>query len=150
MPAPYKTSAVARTGPGQPSGPYWPASLGRARRPDTNSCAWDGLHQFSTGRTPVLRTGGLSMEKRLDTQAVPHHREVIAMTAASRRQGSWRAMTAMRRAIGALRYVNDELTRANEAIFRPVGAARPRPHAGASTSATATAAATPEHTSQAA
>ena len=72
------------------------------------------------------------------------------MTAAGRRQGSWRAMTAMRRAIAALRYVNDELTRANEAIFRPVGAPRPRPHAGASTSSTATAAATPERTSQAA
>lgn len=33
-------------------------------------------------------------------------------------------MTALRRAIGALRYVNDELMRANEAIFRPVGAPR--------------------------
>jgi hypothetical protein len=33
-------------------------------------------------------------------------------------------MTALRRAIGTLRYVNDELTRANEAIFRPVGAPR--------------------------
>jgi hypothetical protein len=56
----------------------------------------------------------------------------------------------MRRAIGALRYVNAELTRANEAIFRPVGAARPRPQAAVSTSATTAAAATPEHTSQAA
>ena len=72
------------------------------------------------------------------------------MTAAGRRQGSWRAMTAMRRAIGALRYVNDELTRANEAIFRPAAASRPRPQAGISTSATTAAAATPEHTSQAA
>jgi hypothetical protein len=31
-------------------------------------------------------------------------------------------MTALRRAIGTLRYLNHELTRANEAIFRPVGA----------------------------
>jgi len=98
----------------------------------------------------VLRTGGLLMEKRLDTQAVPHRREVITMTAASRRPGSWKAVTAMRRAIGAIRYVNAELMRANEAIFRPAGAARPRPQAGVSTSATTAAAATPEHTSQAA
>jgi hypothetical protein len=56
----------------------------------------------------------------------------------------------MRRAIGTLQYVNDELTRANEAIFRPAGAELPRPQAGASTSATTAAAATPEHTSQAA
>jgi hypothetical protein len=33
-------------------------------------------------------------------------------------------MTALRRAIGTLRYLNDELTRANEALFRPVGAPR--------------------------
>jgi hypothetical protein len=34
-------------------------------------------------------------------------------------------MTALRRAIGKLRYVNDELTRANEALlFRPIGAPR--------------------------
>ena len=33
-------------------------------------------------------------------------------------------MRALRRAIGTLRYVNDELTRANEAIFRPIGAPR--------------------------
>jgi hypothetical protein len=49
----------------------WPASLSHARRPDT-SCAPDVLHRPSTGRTPALRTGGLSMEKRLDTRAVPH------------------------------------------------------------------------------
>jgi len=34
------------------------------------------------------------------------------------------AATALRRAIGALQSVNDELLRANEAIFRPVGAPR--------------------------
>lgn len=33
-------------------------------------------------------------------------------------------MTALRRAIGTLRYVNDELMRANEALFRPIGAPR--------------------------
>jgi len=56
----------------------------------------------------------------------------------------------MRRAIGALRYVNDELMRANEAIFRPAGPARRRPQAGVSASATTATAAIPEHTSQAA
>jgi hypothetical protein len=39
-----------------------------------------------------------------------------------RRQPSWRMVAAMRRAARALRYVNDELVRANEAIFRPAGA----------------------------
>jgi hypothetical protein len=72
------------------------------------------------------------------------------MTAAARRQGSWRATAGIRRAIGALRYVNDELMRAHEAISRPVGASLPRPQAGASTTPTTTAAATPKHTSQAA
>ena len=53
----------------------------------------------------------------------------------------------MRRAIGALRYVNDELMRAHEAISRPTGASLTRPQAGASTTA---AAATMDHTGQAA
>jgi hypothetical protein len=72
------------------------------------------------------------------------------MTAAARRQGSWRATTALRRTIGALRYVNDELMRAHEAISRPASAPPPRPQAGASATPTTAAAATPEHTSQAA
>ena len=54
-----------------------------------------------------------------------------------RRQPSWRVMAVMRRAADTLRYVNDELVRANEAIFRPAGAPPPRPPAGTSaTSAT--------------
>jgi hypothetical protein len=40
----------------------------------------------------------------------------------------------MRRAARTLRYVNDELARANEAIFRPVGAPPPGPPAGTSAS----------------
>jgi hypothetical protein len=45
----------------------------------------------------------------------------------TRRLGPGWAMTALRRAISTLRYVNDELTRANEALlFRPVGP--PRAH----------------------
>ena len=44
------------------------------------------------------------------------------------------AATALRRAIGALQSANDELLRANEAIFRPVRA----PRAGGSGAATRT------------
>jgi len=36
----------------------------------------------------------------------------------------------MRRVVGILRDVNDELVRANEAIFRPAGAPRPGSPAG--------------------
>jgi len=65
---------------------------------------------------------------------------------------SWRLMAAMRRTARTLRYVNDELVRANEAIFRPAGAPPPRPPAGtsaASASGSADAAAA-GHTGQAA
>jgi hypothetical protein len=73
-----------------------------------------------------------------DQQAVPHHEEVIAMTATQQRhQRSWRLMAAMRRTARTLRYVNDELVRANEAIFRPAGAPPPSlPMGTSSTSAT--------------
>jgi hypothetical protein len=55
-------------------------------------------------------------------------KEVTATTAArSARPGQ--AMTAPRRAIRALRYVNDELMRASEAIIRSARAPRPRPQA---------------------
>jgi hypothetical protein len=49
------------------------------------------------------------------------------MTATQQHQRSWRLMAAMRRTTRTLRYVNDELVRANEAIFRPAGAPPPRP-----------------------
>jgi hypothetical protein len=52
-------------------------------------------------------------------------REVTAMTA-TRHLPAGRVMTAARRALRALRYVNDELVRASEAMFRPPGAPRPR------------------------
>jgi hypothetical protein len=45
------------------------------------------------------------------------------MTATQRPGRAW-AATALRRAIGALQSANDELLRANEAIFRPAGAPR--------------------------
>ena len=51
-------------------------------------------------------------------------------------QHSWRLMAAMRRTARALRYVNDELVRANEAIFRPAGAPPPSPSAGTSAGST--------------
>jgi hypothetical protein len=47
-----------------------------------------------------------------------------------RRPPSWRMMAGLRRAVRALRYVNDELARANEAIFRPAGAPPSGPPAG--------------------
>jgi len=47
---------------------------------------------------------------------------------------SWRLMAAMSRTARTLRYVNDELVRANEAIFRPAGAPPPRLPAGTSAS----------------
>jgi hypothetical protein len=57
------------------------------------------------------------------------------MTATQRpRPGRAWAETALRRAIGALKLANDELLRANEAIFRPVG----EPRAGGSGTATRT------------
>ena len=63
-------------------------------------------------------------------------------------------MAARRRAAATLRHVNDELVRANEAIFRPAGAPPPRPPAGTSgtsaTSATGSAEAATEHTGRAA
>ena len=52
-----------------------------------------------------------------------------------RRERSW-VMAAMHRTVDTLRYVNDELVRANEAIFRPVGAQRPGPPADTSASST--------------
>jgi hypothetical protein len=57
------------------------------------------------------------------------------MTAALRQRGSstW-AMTAMRRMIGMLRYVNDELVRSHEALARPAGAPLSRPEAGTTAS----------------
>jgi hypothetical protein len=57
------------------------------------------------------------------------------MTATQQRhQRSWRLMAALHRTARTLRYVNDELMRANEAIFRPVGAPPPGPPEGTSAS----------------
>jgi hypothetical protein len=71
-----------------------------------------------------------------------------------RRGRSGKVMAVMRRAAGTLRHVNDELVRANEAMFRPAGAPPPRPPAGTSaasaTVGTGSAAAATEHTGRAA
>ena len=56
------------------------------------------------------------------------------MTATQQHQRSWRLTAAMHRTARVLRYVNDELVRANEAIFCPVGAPPPGPPAGTSVS----------------
>ena len=56
------------------------------------------------------------------------------MTATQQQQRSWRLIAALHRTARVLRYVNDELARANEAIFRPVGAPPPSPSAGTSAS----------------
>ena len=57
------------------------------------------------------------------------------MTATQQRhQRSWRLVAALHRTARALRYVNDELVRANDAIFRPIGAPPPSPSAGTAAS----------------
>ena len=48
-----------------------------------------------------------------------------------RSQGSGRTITAMRRMIGGVRQVHQEVALASEAIFRSVGASRPQPDARA-------------------
>jgi len=50
----------------------------------------------------------------------------MTSTRRSAREGPGRAMTALQRAVRTLRYVNQELLRANEAIFRPAGPPRHR------------------------
>jgi hypothetical protein len=72
--------------------------------------------------------GGTSRRHDLAYRSSGTTKEVTAPTAArSARPGQ--AMTAPRRAIHALRYVNDELMRASEAIIRSARAPRPRPQA---------------------
>ena len=74
--------------------------------------------------------GRPTQDGRPDSQAA-YHNEVIAMTAERGPvpAGSGWALTALRRAIGVLHNLHEENMRASEAIFRPVGAPRPRPRA---------------------
>jgi hypothetical protein len=78
-----------------------------------------GLHRSHTAPSQMRAI----QETRPDRQAASLPQGVIVMTSTPRQGPGW-AMTALRRAIGTLRYLNDELTRANEALFRPVGAPR--------------------------
>ena len=72
--------------------------------------------------------GGPSRSHGLASRSSGTTKEVTATTAArSARPGQ--AMTAPRRAIRALRYINNELMRASEAIIRSARVPRPRPQA---------------------
>ena len=72
-----------------------------------------------TGRPSSRRTGLASRPSRTA-------KEVTAMTA-TRRRRPWGVLTFPRRALRALRHVNDELTRASEAIIRSARAPQSRP-----------------------
>ena len=72
--------------------------------------------------------GGPSRSHGLASRSSGTTKEVTATTAA-RSAGPGQAMTAPRRAIRVLRYVNDELMRASEAIIRSARVPRPRPQA---------------------
>lgn len=75
--------------------------------------------------------GGPSRRQNQTSRLPRSTNEVIAMTATRRprrRRPGW-AMTALRRAIRTLRYVNDELVCASEAIIRSARAPQPRPRA---------------------
>ena len=77
----------------------------------------------------------------------------MTSTRRSAREGPGRAMTALQRAVRILRYVNQELLRANEAIFRPAGPPRHRespPRQAGAPAAQPPAAATTGHDRQAA
>jgi hypothetical protein len=72
--------------------------------------------------------GGPSRSHGLASRPSATTKEVTATTAARSARPD-QAMTAPRRAIRALRYVNDELMRASEAIIRSARVPRPRPQA---------------------
>lgn len=86
------------------------------------------------GGTPTVPPRADSPPYRHDLTSRPPRteREVTAMTA-THRPGSGRKMTGPRRVMHALRYVNDELTRAGEAIIRSARAPQSRPQAPATT-----------------
>lgn len=73
----------------------------------------------AAGRPSSRRTGLASRPSRTA-------KEVTAMTA-TRRPRPGQVLTVPRRALRALRHVNDELMRASEAIIRSARAPRPRP-----------------------
>jgi hypothetical protein len=99
-----------------------PRRTGRGRR---SPPAFHRLHITASRRADI-------QEIRPEMQAARTHDEVIVMTGTrrSRRPRFGGAMTAMRWSTGALRYVNDELTRASQAMIRSARFPQ-RPHAGA-------------------
>ena len=80
------------------------------------------------GGTRASSPAASSPSRRTGLAARPSRtaKEVTAMTA-TRRQQTGQVITVPRRALRALRHVNDELTRASEAIIRSARAPRPRP-----------------------
>jgi hypothetical protein len=104
------------------------------------------------GYPPVLHRPDIAAPHRRpiqeagpDRQAA-YHNEVIAMTAERgpvRARSGW-TLTALRRAVGVLRYLQQENMRASEAICRPIGAPRPRPRADAPAGSAGPAASTAE------
>jgi hypothetical protein len=60
-----------------------------------------------------------------------------------RARSGW-TLTALRRAVSVLRYLQQENMRASEAICRPIGAPRPRPRADAPAGSAGPAASTTE------
>ena len=93
-------------------------------------------HDDSSGvKASQPSAGGPSRRQNQASRLPRTTNEVIAMTVTRRprrRRPGW-AMTAPRRAIRALRYVNEELVRASEAMIRSARApqTRPRPAAPA-------------------
>ena len=89
-------------------------------------------HDHSGGNgTPRLRAGGSAAGDVLVSSKARAAEEVNTRTA-TQPPRSGPMMTALRRAIGAVRYVNDELLRAGEAIIRSARAPQPdRPDAAA-------------------
>ena len=80
------------------------------------------------GGTRASSPAASSPSRRTGLAARPSRtaKEVTAMTA-TRRPRTGQVITVPRRVLRALRHVNDELTRASEAIIRSARAPRPRP-----------------------
>lgn len=90
-------------------------------------------HDDSSGAQASQPSAGGPSRRQNQASRLPRTtNEVIAMTVTRRprRRPGW-AMTAPRRAIRALRYVNEELVRASEAMIRSARAPQPRPRPAA-------------------
>ena len=83
---------------------------------------------------PLRAVGSASHRRNLASTPPRTMKEVTAMTA-THRPRTGRMMTGPRRMIHAVRYVNDELMRASEAIIRSARAPQPRSQAQAQATA---------------